>query len=189
MRKLIGLAAIAVLGAVLSVSALAATLKMAYDADPVSMDPHEQLSGGTLQLSHMIFDPQPIKHESVRFECLTDQPPHGEIVIDYKGQWSFLRLVNIFHGTLCEWCRLARALRNYLCKICAKSPLHLLLAKSVRPIFSRSSQIAARQDLYCLISDVGYFHHGATVSQANLSSFVPFAERCVLCVGSWVVVF
>lgn len=35
----------------------AATLKMAYDADPVSMDPHEQLSGGTLQLSHMIFDP------------------------------------------------------------------------------------------------------------------------------------
>lgn len=35
----------------------AQTLKMAYDADPVSLDPHEQLSGGTLQLSHMIFDP------------------------------------------------------------------------------------------------------------------------------------
>jgi len=35
----------------------AATLKLAYDADPVSLDPHEQLSGGTLQLSHMIFDP------------------------------------------------------------------------------------------------------------------------------------
>ncbi|MEC8960941.1 MAG: ABC transporter substrate-binding protein [Pseudomonadota bacterium] len=35
----------------------AKTLNMAYDADPVSMDPHEQLSGGTLQLSHMIFDP------------------------------------------------------------------------------------------------------------------------------------
>jgi len=33
------------------------TLKMAYDADPVSMDPHEQLSGGTLQLSHLVFDP------------------------------------------------------------------------------------------------------------------------------------
>lgn len=32
-------------------------LKMAYDADPVSLDPHEQLSGGTLQLSHMLFDP------------------------------------------------------------------------------------------------------------------------------------
>ena len=32
-------------------------LRMAYDADPVSLDPHEQLSGGTLQLSHMLFDP------------------------------------------------------------------------------------------------------------------------------------
>ena len=32
-------------------------LKMAYDADPVSLDPHEQLSGATLQLSHMLFDP------------------------------------------------------------------------------------------------------------------------------------
>jgi len=35
----------------------AQTLHFAYDADPVSLDPHEQLSGGTLQLSHMIFDP------------------------------------------------------------------------------------------------------------------------------------
>ncbi len=35
----------------------AQTLEFAYDADPVSLDPHEQLSGGTLQLSHMIFDP------------------------------------------------------------------------------------------------------------------------------------
>ncbi|MBY4678610.1 ABC transporter substrate-binding protein [Marinobacterium arenosum] len=47
-------------GALLSLglmNAQAATLKMAYDADPVSLDPHEQLSGGTLQLSHMTFDP------------------------------------------------------------------------------------------------------------------------------------
>ncbi len=35
----------------------AKTLRMAYDADPVSLDPHEQLSGGTLQLSRMVFDP------------------------------------------------------------------------------------------------------------------------------------
>lgn len=33
------------------------TLSMAYDADPVSLDIHEQLSGGILQLSHMTFDP------------------------------------------------------------------------------------------------------------------------------------
>ena len=33
------------------------TLRLAYDADPVSLDLHEQLSGGTLQLSHMVCDP------------------------------------------------------------------------------------------------------------------------------------
>ena len=38
-------------------SANAETLRVAYDADPVSMDPHEQLSGGTLQNSHLLFDP------------------------------------------------------------------------------------------------------------------------------------
>ncbi len=38
-------------------AAPAQTLNFAYDADPVSLDPHEQLSGGTLQLSHMVFDP------------------------------------------------------------------------------------------------------------------------------------
>jgi peptide/nickel transport system substrate-binding protein len=27
------------------------------DADPVSLDPHVQLSGGMLQYSHMVFDP------------------------------------------------------------------------------------------------------------------------------------
>lgn len=35
----------------------AKTLNLAYDADPVSMDLHEQLSGGTLQFSHMVCDP------------------------------------------------------------------------------------------------------------------------------------
>jgi len=35
----------------------AATLKLALDADPVSMDPHVQLSGGMLQFSHWVFDP------------------------------------------------------------------------------------------------------------------------------------
>ncbi|EAS42776.1 ABC transporter substrate-binding protein [Photobacterium profundum] len=49
--------AVALIAAGLSFSAAAANIKVAYDADPVSLDPHEQLSGGTLQLSHMVFDP------------------------------------------------------------------------------------------------------------------------------------
>jgi len=43
-------------------------LKMAYDADPVSMDPHEQLSGGTLQFSHMVFDPLLRWNQDLGFE-------------------------------------------------------------------------------------------------------------------------
>ncbi len=38
-------------------AAEAKTLRMAYDSDPTSLDPHEQLSGATLQLSHLLFDP------------------------------------------------------------------------------------------------------------------------------------
>ena len=30
---------------------------MAYDSDPTSLDPHEQLASATLQLSHLLFDP------------------------------------------------------------------------------------------------------------------------------------
>ena len=49
--------AVALMAAGLSFSAAAADITVAYDADPVSLDPHEQLSGGTLQMSHMVFDP------------------------------------------------------------------------------------------------------------------------------------
>ncbi|MDB4836970.1 ABC transporter substrate-binding protein [Marinomonas sp.] len=47
----------ALIAASLSLGVSAADITVAYDADPVSMDPHEQLSGGTLQMSHMNFDP------------------------------------------------------------------------------------------------------------------------------------
>ena len=48
---------IAVAGLLAVLPVHAKTLKLAYDADPVSLDIHEQLSGGTLQLSHMVCDP------------------------------------------------------------------------------------------------------------------------------------
>ena len=52
----------------LAFAANANTLKMAYDADPVSLDPHEQLSGATLQLSHMLFDPLVRWTQDLQFE-------------------------------------------------------------------------------------------------------------------------
>ncbi len=57
MKKTLMFLATAMVAVVMASGAYAKTLKMAYDADPVSLDPHEQLSGGTLQLSHMVFDP------------------------------------------------------------------------------------------------------------------------------------
>ena len=45
------------------------TVKVAYDADPVSLDPHEQLSGGTLQFSHMTFDPLVRWTQDLQFEA------------------------------------------------------------------------------------------------------------------------
>ncbi|MDO4777383.1 MAG: ABC transporter substrate-binding protein [Cardiobacteriaceae bacterium] len=46
-----------------AMSAYAADIRIAYDADPESMDPQEQLSGGTLQMSHLLFDPL-VRHNS-----------------------------------------------------------------------------------------------------------------------------
>lgn len=61
--------AAAALVAMLSTGAMAEnTLRVAYDADPVSLDPYEQLSGGTLQLSHMVFDPLVRWTQDLEFE-------------------------------------------------------------------------------------------------------------------------
>ncbi|WP_318436890.1 ABC transporter substrate-binding protein [Photobacterium leiognathi] len=60
--------AVALMAAGLSFSATAAEIKLGYASDPVSLDPHEQLSGGTLQLSHMVFDPLVRFTQDMEFE-------------------------------------------------------------------------------------------------------------------------
>jgi peptide/nickel transport system substrate-binding protein len=46
----------------------AKTLKLGLDADPVSLDPHVQLSGGMLQFSHWVFDPLVRWSQDMQFE-------------------------------------------------------------------------------------------------------------------------
>ncbi len=46
----------------------AKTLRLSMDADPVSLDPHVQLSGGMLQYSHMVFDPLIRWTQDIEFE-------------------------------------------------------------------------------------------------------------------------
>jgi peptide/nickel transport system substrate-binding protein len=60
--------ALALLTAGLSFAVNAADVTIAYDADPVSMDPQEQLSGATLQLNHLVFDPLVRFTQSKQFE-------------------------------------------------------------------------------------------------------------------------
>ncbi|MDN3697582.1 MULTISPECIES: ABC transporter substrate-binding protein [Vibrio] len=61
--------AVALMAAGLSFGAAAADITVGYAADPVSLDPHEQLSGGTLQMSHMVFDPLVRFSQSMDFEA------------------------------------------------------------------------------------------------------------------------
>ena len=69
MKRLTSGVAAAALIASLSGGAFAETVRVAYDADPVSLDPYEQLSGGTLQLSHMVFDPLVRWTQDLQFEA------------------------------------------------------------------------------------------------------------------------
>ena len=57
MKKLIATFLTVLMLCSLGTLASAKTLKLGLDADPVSLDPHVQLSGGMLQYSHMAFDP------------------------------------------------------------------------------------------------------------------------------------
>ena len=58
MQRLFLLLALAAAWAVvLPAGVQAKTLRMAYAAAPASLDPHAELSAGTLQLSHLVFDP------------------------------------------------------------------------------------------------------------------------------------
>lgn len=52
----------------LATAAQGKTLKMALDADPESMDPHVQLSGGMLQYTHLCFDPLIRWTKDMKFE-------------------------------------------------------------------------------------------------------------------------
>lgn len=45
------------LSCIMSSGASANSLRIAYDADPVSLDPYEQLSGGSMQQAHLLYDP------------------------------------------------------------------------------------------------------------------------------------
>jgi peptide/nickel transport system substrate-binding protein len=68
MKKLFVLGTALLLILSLGLIASAKTLKLGLDADPKSIDIHEQRSGGTLQFSHWVFDPLVRYAQDMSFE-------------------------------------------------------------------------------------------------------------------------
>ena len=147
MKTLKILAVGAVLALALSGSVGAATLKMAYDADPVSLDPHEQLSGGTLQLSHMLFDPlirwnqnlgfdarlaekwERIDDKTVRFSLRQGVKFHsGREMTALDVRWTFERLQRSadFKGVFAPF-EACNAVDKYTIDLVTKEPYPLVL--------------------------------------------------------------
>jgi peptide/nickel transport system substrate-binding protein len=192
MRKLMSLAAIAVLGAVLSVSALAATLRMAYDADPVSMDPHEQLSGGTLQLSHMIFDPlvrwnqelgfdarlakrwERIDNKTVRFHLRKGVRFHtGNEMTALDVRWTFDRLKSSpdFKGIFAPF-EACNVVDKYTIDLVTKEPYPLVLHTATY-IFPMDRKFYDGYDAKGRSKDA-IVKHGDAFASTNASGTGPF---------------
>jgi peptide/nickel transport system substrate-binding protein len=152
MKRFKALAAAALLSAFALSGVQAKTLKMAYDADPVSLDPHEQLSGGTLQLSHMIFDPlirwnqelgfdprlaekwERIDEKTVRFSLRKGVKFHsGNEMTALDVRWTFDRLKRSpdFKGIFAPFEAL-NIVDKYTIDVVTKEPYPLVLHTALR---------------------------------------------------------
>jgi len=182
-RILAGAVALAV---ALGVSASAQTLRMAYDADPVSLDPHEQLSGGTLQLSHMVFDPlvrwtqgldfeprlaeswERVDAETVRFHLREGVTFHSGNPMTAKDVvWTFERLKDSpdFKGIFTPWASMT-ALDDYTVELKTEGPSPLVLhtATYVFPMDSAFYEAGGAEIV----------KHGDSFASQNISGTGPF---------------
>lgn len=79
-----------------SVGAGAKTLKVGLDADPVSLDPQVQLSGGMLQLSHWVFDPLVRWTQDGKFELRLAE--RWERINEYRVRFHLRKGVKFHSG-------------------------------------------------------------------------------------------
>lgn len=126
----------------------AADITIAYDADPVSMDPQEQLSVGTLQMGYLLFDPlvfmdanleiQPrlaeswekIDDKTMRFHLRKGVKFHsGNEMTAEDVVFSYNRLLSSadFKGLLANYDRIEKV-DDYTVDIITKEPYPLVLA-------------------------------------------------------------
>ena len=182
----------AVLALALAIPASAATLRMAYDADPVSLDPHEQLSGGTLQLSHMIFDPlvrwnqelgfdsrlaqkwERLDEKTVRFHLKQGVKFHsGNEMTALDVRWTFDRLKRSpdFKGIFAPF-ESMNIVDKYTVDLVTKEPYPLVLHTATY-IFPMDSQFYTGFDANGMSKDA-IVKHGDAFASTNASGTGPF---------------
>ncbi|MFQ5935839.1 MAG: ABC transporter substrate-binding protein [Acidiferrobacterales bacterium] len=192
MKRLVTFAATVALGLALAIPAGAKTLKMAYDADPVSLDPHEQLSGGTLQLSHMIFDPlirwnqdlgfdsrlavkwERLDEKKVRFYLRKGVKFHsGNEMTALDVRWTFDRLKRSpdFKGIFAPF-EAANVVDKYTIDIVTKEPYPLVLHTATY-IFPMDRKFYDGYDTKGQPKDA-IIKHGDAFASTNASGTGPF---------------
>ncbi|OED42916.1 nickel/dipeptide/oligopeptide ABC transporter substrate-binding protein [Endozoicomonas sp. (ex Bugula neritina AB1)] len=180
------------LAASIAMGANATSLRMAYDADPVSLDPHEQLSGGTLQLSHMVFDPivrwnkehgfdprlaeswERIDELTMRFTLRKGVKFHtGNALTSADVKWTFDRLLSSgdFKAIFEPFAEL-KVIDDYHFDLVTKRPFPLLL-NSATYIFPMDSKFYMGMDDKGQTKDL-LKKHADTYASRNASGTGPY---------------
>jgi peptide/nickel transport system substrate-binding protein len=190
MRLAIPVLALLILGQ--AVAAEAKTLRMAYDADPTSLDPHEQLASATLQLSHLVFDPlvrfrqdltleprlakswEQIDERTTRFHLRDDAHFHsGRKLTAQDVVWTFDRLKQSpDFKALFEPFEGAKAIDDETVDLITKGPYPLVL-NLASYIFPMDREFYTGTDDRGRPKDA-VVKHGASFASANMSGTGPF---------------
>ena len=173
-------------------TAQAKELKLAYDADPVTLDIHEQLSGGVLQLAHMSFDPlirwtkelafeprlatsyERLNPTTVRFNLRKGVKFHsGNTMTATDFKWTFNRLKESpdFKGIFANFTEL-NIIDDHTIDLVTSGPYPLVLHTATY-IFPMDSQFYTGTDANG--NDKGAIvKNGASFASTNLSGTGPF---------------
>ena len=168
------------------------TLRMASDADPASLDPHEQLSGATLQLSHLVFDPlvrfrqdltleprlakswEQIDERTTRFHLRDDVRFHsGRKLTAEDVAWTFDRLKQSpDFKALFEPFEGAKVIDDQTVDLVTKGPYPLVLNLATY-IFPMDREFYTGTDERGRPKDA-VVKHGSSFASANMSGTGPF---------------
>jgi peptide/nickel transport system substrate-binding protein len=167
-------------------------LRMAYDADPVTLDIHEQLSGGVLQLSHMCFDPlirwtrdltfeprlatsfQRLNSTTVRFTLRKGVKFHsGNPMTAQDFKWTFdrLRESSDFKANFVNF-KALNVIDDYTIDLETNGPYPLLLHTATY-IFPMDSKFYTGTDAEG-VDKAAILKNGASFASTHLSGTGPF---------------